>query len=120
MENLLEENKNKYINLLTQNVKREGIDSLIEYLKKSDFFTAPASTRFHSSFEGGLCHHSMIVLERFIKLLKLEYGDSWQNYCSLESATIIALFHDLCKIDTYTIEMRNVKENGAWVQNHIM
>lgn len=116
MDNLIEENKNKYIELLKLNVKREGLDNLIEYLKKSDFFTAPASTKYHSCFAGGLCEHSLKVYNRFTKLLQAEYGDDWQQHCSLESATIIALLHDLCKIDTYVTEMRNVKEDGVWVQ----
>lgn len=113
---MIQENKNKYIEILRQNVKREGIENLIDYLQKTDFFTAPASTRFHSCFEGGLCLHSMNVLNRFIKLLHGEYGENWQEKCSMESAVIIALFHDICKAETYSIEMRNVKENGIWVQ----
>ena len=116
MENFLEENKEKYLNLIKQNIKREGIEGLVDYLNKSDFFTAPASTKYHSNFEGGLCFHSLNVYKRFINLLKNEYGENWQDNISLESATIIALFHDLCKIDTYVVDYRNVKENGAWVQ----
>ena len=115
MENI-EQNKQKFLELAKNNIKREGIDELLDYLQKSDFFTAPASTRFHSSFEGGLCSHSLNVYERFIKLLQGEYGEKWQEHLSLESATIIALFHDLCKVDTYVTEYRNVKEDGAWVQ----
>ena len=115
----MEENidyKTEYLDLIKTNIKREGINNLLEWIEKTDFFIAPASSRFHSNFEGGLCFHSLNVFKRFIKILKSEYGDNWQEYCSLESATIIALFHDLCKIDTYTVEMRNVKENGEWVK----
>ena len=112
----IEENKQKFLEIAKNNIKREGIDGLLEYLQKSDFFTAPASTRFHSSFAGGLCEHSINVYNRFIKLLQGEYGENWQDFLSLESATIIALFHDLCKVDTYATEYRNVKEDGVWVQ----
>ena len=112
----VQEWKNRYIDLLKQNVKREGINNLIDWLNKTDFFVAPASTRYHSNFEGGLCCHSLKVLDRFVKLLQGEYGENWQQKCSMESAVIISLLHDLCKADTYVIEMRNVKENGVWVQ----
>lgn len=112
----MEDCKQRYLDLIAKNVNREGINALVEYLKKSDFFSAPASTRYHSCYEGGLCEHSLKVFDRFIKLLEGEYGENWQKYCSLESATIIALFHDLCKVDIYSTELRNVKENGVWVQ----
>lgn len=108
--------KNEYIDLIKNNVKRDGIDKLLDYLEKTDFFIAPASTKYHSNYEGGLCEHSLKVFNRFVKLLQGEYGDKWEDVCSKESAVIIALFHDLCKADTYVIEMRNVKENGNWVQ----
>lgn len=47
-------NKERFIELL-RSTKREGIEKLIDFLEKTDFFTAPASTRFHSSYEGGDC-----------------------------------------------------------------
>ena len=110
------ENKERFLNLAKENIKREGIDKLLEYLQKTDFFTAPASTKFHSAFEGGLCEHCLKVYERFVANLKNEYGENWQNVISEESATIIALFHDVCKAGYYAVEMRNVKENGEWVK----
>ena len=73
------EMKEKYLQLLKE-VKREGIDELIKFLENSDFFTAPASTKFHSAFEGGLCKHSINVYNRFISLLKNEYGESWEEF----------------------------------------
>ena len=54
--------KEEFLKLLRQ-VKREGIEDLINFLEKSDFFTAPASTRFHGNHEGGLVEHSMKVYE---------------------------------------------------------
>ncbi len=116
MEEYITNNKKEYLDLVKNNIKREGIDNLIDWLQKTDFFTAPASTKYHSCYEGGLCRHSLNVYNRFVKNLKNEFGDEWEKHCSLESATIIALFHDLCKVDFYTVEMRNVKENGIWVQ----
>ena len=54
--------KEKYLDLL-KTVKREGINELINFLEKSDFFKAPASTRFHGCYEGGLAEHSIKVYE---------------------------------------------------------
>ena len=116
MELNLQEQKQKFLELAKNNIKREGIDDLLDYLQKTDFFEAPASTKFHSSFAGGLCLHSLNVYERYIKNLEKEYGSEWQKYITLESATIIALFHDICKANVYKVEYRNVKEDGVWVQ----
>ena len=111
-----EQAKNEFLQIAKDNIKREGIDKLLEYLQKSDFFDAPASSRFHSNYSGGLCNHSINVYKRFIQNLKVEYGVDWQKTMSLESATIIALFHDVCKVDYYKEELKNVKEDGVWVQ----
>lgn len=116
MENMIEKNKQMFINLVKENVHREGVDSLLDWLGKTNFFHDPASTKFHSDYEGGLCQHSLNVYARLIKLLQNEYGDSWQEKCSMESAVLIGLFHDICKVDTYAVSMRNIKENGVWVQ----
>lgn len=113
---MIEKNKQMFINLVKENVHREGVDSLLDWLGKTNFFHDPASTKFHSDYEGGLCQHSLNVYARLIKLLQNEYGDSWQEKCSMESAVLIGLFHDICKVDTYSVSMRNIKENGVWVQ----
>ena len=110
------DSREKFIEIAKNNIKREGIANLLNYLEKSDFYVAPASTKFHSAYQGGLCQHSINTYNRFLNNLKNEYGDDWQNKISLESATIISLFHDICKTDYYKIEYRNVKENGEWVQ----
>ena len=110
---MIEQNKQMFINLVKENVHREGVDSLLDWLGKTNFFHDPASTKFHSDYEGGLCQHSLNVYARLIKLLQNEYGDSWQEKCSMESAVLIGLFHDICKVDTYAVSMRNIKENGV-------
>ncbi len=96
--------KEEFIELLKQ-TNREGMVNLIEFLKnKTDFFEAPASTRFHGSFKGGLLEHSMKVYE----ILKQKAGDS-------ESVRIIALLHDICKTNFYKVDYRNAKnEQGVW------
>lgn len=115
----IEENKKLFLEIARENIKREGIEQLLDFLQKSDFFESPASTKFHSCVAGGLCQHSLNVYNRYISLLKNEYGENWQEKISLESATLISLFHDVCKINTYKTEYRNVKEDGVWVQKPV-
>ena len=108
--------KEEFIEIYKSNITRSGSDALLNYLESSDFFTSPASSKFHSNFEGGLCEHSIKAYKRFIKNLQNEYGDNWQDILSLESATIIRLLHDVCKIDFYKVDFRNVKVDGQWIQ----
>ena len=109
-------NKERFIEIYNTYIKREGADKLLDYLLKSDFFTAPASARFHSSYEGGLCDHSLNVYDCLKGYLgseraKEKYGFSYSD----ESIAIVALLHDLCKIAVYKKGFRNVKdESGAW------
>lgn len=106
----------EFIRIYAKNIRREGGDKLLEWLKRSDFFRAPASSRFHSAHAGGLCEHSVKTYYRFVRNLETEYGESAEGKLSDESAAVIALLHDICKIDTYKEDFRNVKENGVWVQ----
>ena len=107
---VMEDKRQEFIDLIKQNVHREGVDKFLEWLDTTDFFTAPASTKFHSNYEGGLCQHSINVFNRLVKLLKSEYGEDWTNHCSIESATLMGLLHDICKVNTFVKETRNVKE----------
>ncbi|MBR7091420.1 MAG: hydrolase [Clostridia bacterium] len=116
---MIEENKKMYLQLIKQNIKRPGIEELVDWISKSDFFVAPASTKFHSAVEGGLCDHSLKAYNRYLQLLEMEYGKDWQDVISLESATIIALLHDVCKINYYKVEYRNTKVDGEWVQKPV-
>lgn len=101
-ENEITNNKNLYIEKL-RNTKRDNIDNLIEYINATDFFNAPASTKYHSNFEGGLCLHSLLVSDLLHeKKMRFQYDipDS--------SIDIIALLHDLCKADVYRKTFKNV------------
>ncbi len=107
---ILEESKKVYIELL-RSTKREGIENLITYLEtKTDFFTAPASTRFHNNFEGGLLLHSLNVYRNFKKLLEARPDVQVDE----ENVIIASLCHDLCKANYYTKEERNRKVDGRW------
>ena len=110
----------EFESIYKKHIKREGADKLLEWLKGTDFFTAPASTKHHSNFAGGLVEHSVLTYQRFRKLLEQEYGAAFLAKDGMEeSAAIIALLHDVCKTNYYKTEMRNVKENGAWVQKPV-
>ena len=103
--------KQEFLELL-KTVNREGMDKLIQFIEKSDFFVAPASTRFHGSHEGGLLEHSLKVYE--ILKHKVENSDIDINI-SDESLIIIALLHDICKVNYYKTDYRNAKnERGEW------
>ena len=99
-------------------IQREGIDELMRFVEKSDFYTAPASTRFHGAFEGGLLEHSINVYKCLLSKKNCE-GSVWHEKLadvSDESIAISALLHDICKTYYYAVEMRNKKINGEWVQ----
>ena len=109
--------KDEFLDIFYDNIEREGSEKLLDWLEKSDFFTAPASTRRHSAYRGGLCQHSVNVYKRFVKLLQMEFGENWQKKISPESVAIMGLLHDVCKVGTYVEDYRNVKdENGNWVK----
>ncbi|MBE6670081.1 MAG: HD domain-containing protein [Ruminococcaceae bacterium] len=97
-------------------ITREGSDKLLAYLTdQSDFFTAPASTRYHGAYEGGLCEHSLNVYSCLVDILaRPRMKDLYGIEYSDESIAIAALLHDLCKINFYVPGTRNVKENGVW------
>lgn len=107
-------------------VDRPGMDRLLEYIRKSDFYTAPASTRFHLSCEGGLLQHSLNVLVALRGLMpyddyghKREYRIAGQVVAAVpdESVIITALLHDICKTHFYTKGFRWYKdENNKWQQ----
>lgn len=106
----------EFTEIYTSKINREGADKFLDWLLKSDFTTCPASTKFHSNHEGGLIEHSVKAYKRFVRNLVKEYGENWQDHISEESAAIIGLLHDICKVGYYKQEMRNVKEDGIWVQ----
>ena len=103
--------KEEFIKLLKQ-TNREGIENLLEFLEKSDFYTAPASTRFHGSKENGLLEHSLKVYE----ILKYKVENSVIPIDTpKESIIIIGLLHDICKTNFYKVDYRNAKNSlGVW------
>ncbi len=103
--------KEEFIRLL-RSTNREGMEDVINFLEKSDFFKAPASTRYHGCFEGGLLEHSMKVYELFKD--KVEKSVIEIN-TPPESLIIMALLHDVCKANYYKVDYRNAKNSlGEW------
>ena len=108
--------REEFIEIYKKFIKRAGADEFFKYLESSDFFTAPASTKFHSNYVGGLCDHSVNVYHRLKNLVIAEYGENYQSKVSDESLAIMGLLHDVCKIGTYKTEYRNVKVDEVWTK----
>ena len=102
--------KEKFLEIYEQNIKREGSREFLEWLKTTDFFTTPASTKFHCACEGGLVQHSVSV---YNVMMNKHFDPEVDNR---ESYAICALLHDLCKAQFYKVSTRNVKneKTGAW------
>ena len=109
--------KEEFIELYQTHIHRDGAEGLLDYLEnKSDFFTAPASAKYHGAYPGGLCDHSVNVYHcladylarpRVQELYGLEY--------SQETIAIVSLLHDECKVGCYKAGSRNVKgPDGKW------
>ena len=111
-------NKERFVEIYKTKIKREGADRLLDYLLSdaSDFFTAPASTRYHGAYEGGLLEHSLNVYDCLCDIMKRprikeQYGIEYSD----ESIAIVALLHDICKINFYKVSFRNAKNaEGRW------
>lgn len=110
--------KEEFVTIYRENIKRDGADKLLDYMLSdhSDFFTAPASTRFHGAHTGGLLEHSLNVYHclkdylsrpRAKELYRMDYSE--------ESIALCALLHDICKMNFYKVDYRNAKnEAGVW------
>lgn len=118
MSNTLEQRRQIFEATARKYIQREGLEELLEYLGNSDFYIAPASTIYHGSYEGGLCEHSLNVFHSLQKEVSDTFGEEWKEKIDPESLAIVALFHDLCKVNSYEPYLRNVKNEttGKWEQ----
>ncbi len=107
--------REEYLRLLL-GIQREGMDRLIAFIEKSDFFSAPSSTRFHCAYQGGLLIHSLNVY----KCLKAKKENPvWAEALKDtddESIALVSLLHDICKTYYYRVEKRNKKIDGVWTE----
>ncbi|MDE6593280.1 MAG: HD domain-containing protein [Oscillospiraceae bacterium] len=110
--------KERFIAIYKENIKRDGADKLLDYLmsSKSDFFTAPASTRYHGSYAGGLLEHSLNVYDCLADYLaRPRVKELYRLSADNETAAVISLLHDICKVNFYKTDYRNAKnEQGVW------
>ena len=93
----------EFIEIYNKYITRQGADELLEWLKRTDFFTAPASSKYHCACENGLVMHSVSV---FNTMMEKHYDEETDN---IESFAICGLLHDLCKAQFYKVSSRNVK-----------
>lgn len=97
--------KEDFIKIYTSHIKRAGSADLLKWLEESDFFTAPASTKYHGNYEGGLCEHSVNVYEELVRLLRV-YPEI---RVTPETGAIVTLLHDICKVGCYKPELKSRK-----------
>ena len=100
----------EFVEIYNKNITRPGADRLLNWLETTDFFTAPASTRFHGACECGLVMHSINVYE---VMMEKHFDPETDN---AESFALCALLHDVCKAQFYKVSSRNVKNErtGQW------
>lgn len=116
-ENELYEQKQEFVSIFQEKIHREGSKELLDWLlsDRCDFFVAPASTRYHGAEPGGLCRHSLNVYDCLTDILaRKRMKEVYNVHYDDESIAIAALLHDLCKVNFYKTEMRNVKKDGVW------
>lgn len=96
---------------LLRDTGRKGIDAMIEYIEHgTDFFDAPASTKHHCAYVGGLAEHSLNVYNALMRLDGLLAPDHPHD-----QVVITALLHDICKTNFYVQEQAWRKDDrGKW------
>lgn len=110
----------EFLEIYNNNITRKGADRLLAYLlsSESDFFTSPCSMRYHGAYDGGLAEHSVNVY-RCLKdyLERPRVKELYRMSYTEETVALVALLHDICKMNTYRRSTRNVKgEDGVWRQ----
>lgn len=93
-----------------------NITTILNWLRSNDFYTAPASTRYHESFKGGLLIHT---LKAYNKMTELHTIPSFVKV-DIASATLVILAHDWCKIGKYESYIKNEKnpKTGIWEEKY--
>lgn len=98
-------------------ISRPGADKLLAWLEETGFFTAPASTKYHGAYAGGLVEHTNYVYRRLVQLADAEdkrQGRTYPEY-TVDTIAVAALLHDVCKVDAYKVEKKNQKQkDGSW------
>ena len=108
--------KKRFKKAVTETIKRDGIENLMDWLENdTNFFSSPASTRYHGSYEGGLVEHSLNVFNQLLFEMDTMVGKGWEDIYPMETVAIVALFHDLCKVGQYReTEKWRKNSDGEW------
>lgn len=125
----LAKNKDEFIGLVRKYIKRDGVENLLRWLDRTDFYVAPATTGYQLSVDGGLVQHSLNTFHRMVELVDMYYckepaddnfynGDTpdAESAFTMENIALVALFHGIYKADVYVKDYRNKKINGKWEQ----
>jgi len=106
-----DENKKLFIEIAKSTIKRSGLSDVLAWLEESDFYEAPASTKYHGSYPGGLAEHSINVHSNLLLL-----NDGMEYHIEEEPLAISSLFHDICKSNIYKIKAKNHldEKTGKW------
>lgn len=102
--------QNEFVKLYKKYIKRRGADKLLSYLVNNGFLEAPASTKYHGSYEGGLVEHSVNVMNRLMR------REILRDYTK-ETLAIAGLLHDVCKLDNYIKQETDGKETYEYNKN---
>lgn len=112
--------KKEFVEIYQRYIRRNGSKELLKWLEGTDFFKAPASTKYHSTHEGGLCEHSLNVYRFFYQEI-LQRASEFSGLKCLDTDTeemvaVCALLHDVCKVNKYVLHSRNIKNEatGQW------
>lgn len=115
--------KKRFVDICRTHIHRAGINKLLEHIEKNGFYEAPASTKYHGAYEGGLCDHSLNVFDAINSVSVRTFGraDPRTSYLckksNWESLVLVSLFHDICKMDNYKIKPNIAGEFGEYVWN---
>lgn len=113
-----QEEKKNFVETKLSSINRKGMDKVLEYLRNSDFYYAPSSSKYHSNYQGGLLDHSILVLSVAMKLREamIKMKPELEVRLSVENVIVSALLHDVCKISFYKPKNKWKKdENDNWI-----
>ena len=107
-----------YEKAFSEIITRDGAKEMLDWLTSTDFFEAPASTNFHSNFKGGLASHSIQVYKNLRKIVNTDWMQEMLGISpSEETMAVIALLHDVCKVNNYTYKENARKYKDDTLKN---
>ena len=116
---ILKEQKVNMFEFLLSSTGRDGVDKVIDFVKRTDFYYAPASSKYHSNYQGGLLDHSLIVYSLANKYRAVIVGEKPDLAGKIKDESIIisSLLHDICKACFYVQTEKWKKDSSSnWIQ----